>query len=395
MSKQTRQFKRQTLLSLLCGSTALLCGNAMAVNGTQLGGYGIQNAMMGGASIALPLDAVAAANNPAGMAYVPTSFTTNVQLFQGDSSSNYALPGNHLTNSSSAVIPEAGVNWVVNPQFTLGLTLVGSGVGADYKQPALPVPGASNAKSNLMNLEIIPSASWKINPDLALGVGLNIVNQSFDAEGVIVPTPVGPQPLPNHGTQSSTGIGLRLGALWKASSEFSLGVNYKSRTDMGALSGYDKDLLAYSSGKLDVPEQYGVGVAWKPVPDITLAADWLQIRWSGIKAMQDPNGFSWQDQPVVRAGVAWNVNPRWTLRAGYSQNQLQIQSNNTAQNLLAPSINASAYSAGVTFALDSKSTISAGVELNPNTTQNGTGPSAGTSISSKITIIMLGYSHAF
>jgi long-chain fatty acid transport protein len=395
MSKQTRRFKRQTLLCLLCGGATLLGGNAMAVNGAQLGGYGIQNAMMGGASIALPLDAVAAANNPAGMAYIPTSFTTNIQLFQGESSSNYVLPGNHLTNSTTSVVPEAGVNWVVNPQITVGLTLAGSGVGADYKQPVLPVPGAINAKSNLTNLEIIPSASWKINPDFALGVGLNLVNQSFDAEGVIVPTPVGPQALPNHGTQSATGVGLRMGALWKATSEFSVGFNYKSRTDMGTLSGYDKDLLAYSSGKLDIPEQYGVGVAWKPVPEITIAADWLQIRWSGIKAMQDPNGFSWQDQPVMRAGVAWDVNPSWTLRAGYSQNQNQIQSSTTAQNLLAPSINASAYSAGASFKLDSKSTISAGIELNPDTTLNGTGPSAGTSISSKITIIMLGYSHAF
>ena len=54
---------------------ALLClhGAAQAINGAQLGGNGVRNASMGGASIALPLDANAAANNPAGMAWVPSS----------------------------------------------------------------------------------------------------------------------------------------------------------------------------------------------------------------------------------------------------------------------------------------------------------------------------------
>lgn len=395
MNTRTSPFKHRKLFGLLWGSTALLCGNAMAVNGTQLGGYGIKNAMMGGASIALPFDAIAAANNPAGMAFVASSFTTNVQIFQGNSSSDYVLPGNHLTNSTRALVPEAGINWVLNPQVTLGLTVTGSGIGADYVKAALPVPGASSAKSNLENMEIIPNASWKLNPDLAVGVGLNIVKQTFNAQGVIVPTPGGPLALPNHGSQEATGVSLRLGVLWQATPEFSIGANYKSRTDMGKLDGYEKDLLAYSGGKLDVPEQYGVGVSWKPVPQVTLVADWMQIGWGGVKAMQDPNGFNWQDQPVVRMGVSWDVNSSWTVRAGLSKNQGQIKAANTAQNLLAPSIEENAYSAGATFKLDSKSEMSAGFEMNPETTINGSGASTGTSLTSKVFIFMLGYTHAF
>ena len=43
---------------------------ALATNGTMPHGYGIKAQGMGGASIALPQDALAAANNPAGMAFV-------------------------------------------------------------------------------------------------------------------------------------------------------------------------------------------------------------------------------------------------------------------------------------------------------------------------------------
>ena len=43
---------------------------AYATNGYSPIGYGVKNEAMGGASIALPLDSIAAANNPAGMVMV-------------------------------------------------------------------------------------------------------------------------------------------------------------------------------------------------------------------------------------------------------------------------------------------------------------------------------------
>jgi len=82
---------------------------------------------------------------------------------------------------------------------------------------------------------------------------------------------------------------------------------------MGRLDGYERDLLAYSDGRLDVPAQYGVGVAWQPTERLTLAADWLRILWGEIKAMQDPNGFRWRNQPVLRFGASWMLDERWTV----------------------------------------------------------------------------------
>ena len=52
-----------TSLRTHCALLATTCSlTTWAANGTQPGGYGIKNAMMGGSSIALPLDASAAAN---------------------------------------------------------------------------------------------------------------------------------------------------------------------------------------------------------------------------------------------------------------------------------------------------------------------------------------------
>ena len=378
---------------------AILClhGTTHAINGAQLGGNGIRNAAMGGTSIALPLDANAAANNPAGMAFVPSSAALDVQVFSGHSTADYVLPGNHLDNKQTIPAPQGGFNWQLSPTLAIGHSVAGSGSGSDYGQAALPAPGAGNAKSTLRIAELIPTVAWKPREDLAVGFGLTLAYEQFKADGVIVPAPVpgGLLPLPGHGTQSTTGVGWRVGALWKPAAEWTLGANYKARTAMGRLEGYDTDLLAYSGGKLDVPEQYGVGVAWQATPRLTLAADWLRILWGDLKVMKDPNGFAWWSQPVFRMGASWAMDDRLTLRAGFSRNRGQIDSSRTVQNLLVPAIHEKAYSAGLSWALDGGSDLSLGYELNPRTTLAGTGPSAGTNLTSKVQIFMFGWQRRF
>lgn len=378
-------------------AVAAFHAGALAVNGALPGGNGIKNAAMGGASIALPLDAVAAVNNPAGIAFVPASATLGLQVFRGHSSANYVLPGNHLENRQTAPIPEGGFNWHLNSAVTVGVSISGAGAGSDYGQSALPVPGAGTAKTTLRIAEFIPTVAWKPSPDLALGLGLTLARQQFETDGVIVPAPVpgGLLPLASHGRQTATGVGLRAGVLWKPAADWSLGVNLKSRVRMSRLDGYDRDLLAYSDGRLDVPAQYGVGVAWQASERLTLAADWLRILWGDIKAMQDPNGFAWRNQPVLRFGAAWKLDDSWTLRAGYSRNRSQIDSSRAVQNLLVPSINKEAYTAGLSWRVNPHSELNFGYELNPRTTLTGTGASAGTSLTSKVQMFLLGYHYTF
>src|SRR5262245_55840673 len=109
-----------------CPTTAALMailslpGAALAINGAQLGGSGVRNAAMGGTSIALPLDASAAANNPAGMAFVPSSATLDLQVFRGHSTADYVLPGNHLVNLQTIAAPQGGFNWQLSPSLAVG-----------------------------------------------------------------------------------------------------------------------------------------------------------------------------------------------------------------------------------------------------------------------------------
>jgi long-chain fatty acid transport protein len=381
-----------------CAACALaLLTPAWAVNGAQPGGHGAANASMGGAAIALPLDAEAAANNPAGLAFVPTSMTVGLQVFRGKSSSQYVLPGNTLHNDATTVGPEGGVNWHPSSDWTLGLSVAFGGAGSDYKQPALPLPGAANAKTSLQVLELIPTVAWRPRQDLAIGLALNLAHERFESQGVIVPAPVpgGLFQLPAHGRQQANGVGVRAGVLWRPTPELSLGLNFKSRTRMGRLDGYDQDLLAYSGGHLDIPSEYGVGVAWQATPALTLAADWLQINWARLAVMKDPNGFRWRNQPIVRLGAAWALDDALTLRAGYSRSRRQITSDRTLQNLLVPSIHDQAFTAGVSWQLGKAGALNVGYEFNPKTTLQGSGASTGTSLTSKVQMLMASWQRGF
>ena len=64
---------------------------------------------------------------------------------------------------------------------------------------------------------------------------------------------------------------------------------------------------------------------------------------------------------------------RHSLRAGYSRNRAQIHSSRAVQNLLVPSINKEAYTAGVSWRVNRNSELNIGYELNPRTTLTGTG----------------------
>ncbi len=382
------------LVSSLLAS-ALVTSPAQATNGVQLGGNGVMNAAMGGASIATPLDAIAAANNPAGMALLPTMITGDAQIVSGHSTSNYVVVGNLLSNYTTDAAPEFGVNYVINAKMTVGLTLTGEGLGADYQAPALPMPGLAKARGSLRIAEFLPSFTYKPSSRLALGAALDFAHETVNVDGVVEPGPTGPVPLPTHGTQSANGVTASFGALWQPMSNTWLGATYKPRTRMGQLAGYSSDLFSSSDGRLDLPAQWGVGISHRPNGKWLLAADWMHIAWHDVAALGNAQSFNWKNQNVTRLGAAYDVNRAWTVRAGYSANNAQIPSNNVAANLLVPAINSQAWTTGISYRPDAHSSWNIGYELNPRQSITGTGASTGSNLSSRVQIVMMGYERTF
>jgi len=111
--------------------------------------------------------------------------------------------------------------------------------------------------------------------------------------------------------------------------------------------------------------------------------------------MKDPNGFRWRNQPVWRLGAAWAIDDTWTVRGGYSRSHSQIDSASAAQNLLVPSINDQALSAGASWRVGRGADLSFGYEFDPRRTLQGTGASTGTSLTSRVQLLLVSYQFGF
>lgn len=402
MQKKTHQDILKTILKTSASGVtmALLVNNAWAVNGIQMNGYGIKNAGMGGVSIALPLDASAPVNNPAGLGFVPTSLAVNLVTFKGNTTAS--IGPTKLLDDTTVMGLEGGFAKVLNSEWTVGVTLSGAGAGSDYGAPLPLPPGtpvlgtAQNLKSSRKIAEIVHTAAWKPRADLALGLSVIYAKQELNSQGLLLDVPsVGMAAIPSHGTQSASGWSARVGALWNVTPELSLGTTYRSKTSMSAMSGYSQDILMFSQGKVDLPSDYGVGAAWQVTPEVTLAADWTHVNYAAVKANQDPAGPLWSDQKIIKIGAAWALNPTWTLRVGYSKNNAQIDSSRVVQNILSPAIDNSHYALGATMKLDDKSDVSFSFDAAPQRTLTGTGASSGVSLQGHTQVLRLGYQSRF
>lgn len=369
--------KLRTAITL---ALAGMAGHALATNGTMPHGYGIKAQGMGGVSIALPQDAVAAANNPAGMAFVGNRLDAGLVWLKADRGASISGTYFSANEKENYFIPEFGYNRVLDDRMSAGISVVGNGVGTRYNRPIGP-PTNSNAGSELMQVVMSPTLAYKLGPNHAVGASLNVAFQRLKIEGV---EHTG---LANRGFEHSFGYGLGLGWTGKVNDQVTLGATYVSKTHMGKLDKYGT-LLA-GGGEFDIPERYGVGVAIKPTSRLTIAADVMRVNWSEIRSIgnsllspgafgaDNGPGFGWQDQDVYRIGVNYAVSDTLELRAGYSSGDQIIPSTETTLNYLAPVTPRKHLSAGATWRLDKKMELSLVYTRAIDTDVIGSGPSAG------------------
>ncbi len=380
---------------------------AGATNGYLPHGYGMKALGMAGAGIAYPQDAIAGAINPAGMAMIGNRIDFGLNWFrptrESEIAGNCFNPPSCTANAngtyngnkeSDFFIPEFGYNMMLNPNVSLGVSVFGNGgMNTSYKTP-VPLFGTSNPGVDLMQLFITPTVGYKINPQHAIGLGVNLAYQRFKAHGLENFTaPSGPQQfsafpgnVTNQGYDNSYGAGVRVGYLGQLTPQFSLGLTYQTKTSMSKFDKY-KGLFAEEGG-FDIPANYGIGVAFKPTPAFNVALDVVKIEYSGIRSINNPllpnlfqaqlgtpggAGFAWKDITVVKLGADWAMRPDLTLRAGYNRGDQPIPKSDTLFNILAPGVMEDHYTLGATWTMPSKSELTFAFMYAPTVKVNGSG----------------------
>ncbi|SCC92583.1 putative long-chain fatty acid transport protein [Thiomonas sp. X19] len=351
-------------------------GAANATDGYFQPGYSVKSVGMGGAGIALPQDALAAATNPAGMALIGNRVDGGISLFRPNRQADINGTTYSGNDTSNFLIPEIGANYMINPTMSAGISLYGNGgMNSGYSTIMNSQTGLMNgAGVDLQQMFIAPSFAWRVTPSNTIGVAVNIVHQSFRANGLQAFGGYSqyPQSLTNPpGHDSSDGVGVRIGWIGQLAPGFSLGATYQPKTHMSKFSAY-KGLFA-DGGSFDIPANYGIGFAWQPNQQWTVAGDVERILYSGVSAIGNTSttfgqyqlgaangpGFGWTDVTVVKLGVAYALDEALTLRAGWNHSDNPVTSQNVFFNTVAPGVVKDHLTLGLTYALSKKMEISA------------------------------------
>ncbi|RRS00928.1 long-chain fatty acid transporter [Aquabacterium soli] len=362
-------------------AVAMLAGlslSAQATNGYFAHGHGIQAEGIAGVGIALPQDALAAATNPAGTGLVGSRLDVGLNYFEP--SRRARIEGNNLGPFGSLdgdysgdgkrhfFIPEFGYTRVFSPTISLGVAVYGNGgMNTRYDQNPFSALGAQGrAGVNLEQLFISPSIAWRATPDHVFGVALNLAWQRFSAEGLgpFTSASTSPGDVTNRGTDTSSGVGVRLGWIGQVAPGLQLGATWSSKIS-GRFDKY-KGLFA-DEGSFDIPASYGIGLSWQAARDWTVGLDYQVIEYSGVDSIANPlsrllegqalgsakgPGFGWKDVRVLKLGVIHRLNQDWTLRAGYSHASQPVPANQTFLNILAPGVVRDHLTVGFTRKID-------------------------------------------
>ena len=371
---------------------------AQATTGYFQHGYGIKAKGMGGVGIALPQDALAPATNPAGIGFIGSRIDVGLDWFKPVRSAEIvgnAFPGVNGNYDGSGTkdyfIPEFGISRALGQNLALGLAVYGNGgMNTTYKtSPFAGFGGGSPAGVDLIQMFVAPTIAWKPNANHSLGVSLNFAYQRFSADGLqpFSASSIAPGNVTNQGDDSSTGWGLRLGWTGKVSDAVTLGATYQTRTRMKPFSKY-RGLFA-EGGDFDIPENYGIGIAVKATPKLTLAGDIQQINYGKVKAVGTPvdcffagacalgaangPGFGWRNSTVYKLGLSYEWSKDLTLRAGYSHMRQPIPASQTLFNILAPGVPEDHLTFGATWAIGSDKELSLAYMHAFKKTVNGAG----------------------
>jgi len=378
------------LFAALLAAGAAFSPLALATNGYFAHGYGIKSLGMAGVGFALPQDALAAASNPAGTALVGDRLDLGVTWFKpqrsveisGNDLSRIGFAGSadgqyHGNDTEAFLIPEFGYTRQLNERLAFGLAVYGNGgMNTDYgRNPFAAYGSRGDAGVDLTQVFVTPSLAWRASERHTFGIGLNYAWQRFEARGLgAFDNPMfteSPGKVSDNGHDRSDGWGLRLGWNGQLTDSLSLGVAWSSKIKTGKFERYEG--LFADHGSFDIPENYGIGLAWQATERLTLAADVQQIDYADVKAIansvdvlfqgnrlgsEDGPNFGWEDIRIYKLAASYALSPQLTVRGGFSWADQALDRGETFFNTLAPGVVRKHLTFGATWAPEANHEIS-------------------------------------
>jgi long-chain fatty acid transport protein len=316
-------------------SAAILAvaGSAMATNGDNMIGVTPASQAMGGIGVGMPIGSIDSIfRNPAWMnsekgftvSFGGILFMPSVKARYSDNGVGVGDTGYVSSRADFFTVPEIGITNRINDKVVVGIAAYGvSGMGTDYRNKD---PRLANMHTTLQFMRIIPAVSYQINPNLSIGVGLDLAWGSLDMGATLCANRTNPATCWNAGggQSSSYGIGAQIGLGYQMG-DLSVGFNYQSPVSMKYKHVFfdSNGNGSYEDLKLQQPQEVAVGLGYKVMPNLKVGLDLRWINWSDADGYKQ---FKWKDQTVVAIGGEYQVSPSLKLRAGYNYGKSPIRS---------------------------------------------------------------------
>jgi len=340
---------KQMLAAAVSAATYMAAIDAHATNGDQMIGVTATQWGMAGAVVAAPQDAGTIMSNPAGLAELGMK---EVRFDMGFGLLNPPRKANGTESDSDYyLIPSGAVAFNVNDRLYLGMGMAGlSGMGVDFADIMAAAPGAQAVVTTKQFYKIAPGFGYKVNDKLSIGAALNIDYQSLAIHNTALTLP----------QNQVYGFGATAGLIYKFNNRLQVGASWISKQSMDEFK-WNTTAGRYAM-TMDAPQQFAVGVAFKPMPGLLIEADVKHIGFSDVLGrvpFQTPGGpsamnFGWDDQVVYAIGVQKEINSKTIVRAGFNYGKSPIGREDVNNNIGSLAVTEKHLSMGMTRKLSDK-----------------------------------------
>jgi long-chain fatty acid transport protein len=184
-------------------------------------------------------------------------------------------------------------------------------------------------KTDLLTINVAPSAAYRINDWISIGGGLDI--QYADAEFArAIPNPLGSD-IRSQVEGDDWSLGYNVGIFLEPIPTTRIGVHYRSGIKHKLKGEAQVDFRGTAPGSvdLDLPDIVSVGFAHDVTPRLTLMAEYNWYGWSSFEEIRVESSpefrtsipQDYENTFAIAVGGQYKVDDAWTVRAGFQYDQ--------------------------------------------------------------------------
>lgn len=192
--------------------------------------------------------------------------------------------------------------------------------------------------SEIKGINVNPSIAWKVNDQVSLGFGVNMVKFEADLRGMIPVTAALPATVDveNKLSGDDTGYGWNAGAMFQVTPTTRIGLSYRSSIDL-KVTGKSENPASSTPAEVEIelPDTASLALSQKIGDRLELLADYTWTGWSSIPSLRVINRntgavltderLGFKDSHRVGVGAQYQYTDALRLRAGVAYDQSPVR----------------------------------------------------------------------